>query len=244
MSEMNGIRGKIKGAFDLNDEQVERLLQGHTSVDPMLASLLAQLRTLAKPPSTELAESHIQMLVEAARDTSSSVGLDENPGLLRRRLGTRAAAIAFALLLLGAGVAAAATGTLPAPAQKVIADLVSQVGIEIPGADQETGDVVDTADVDVQGVSENAHQFVDAVQQAVRDYTEALETWVACVVENSAPACPDKVLAGHHADLAAPRTFGIDPKTGRAFHFPSTLSGGGWGALPAPGPEEATCLGC
>ena len=46
-----------------------------------------------------------------------------------------------------------------------------------------------------------------------------------------APACPDKVLAGHHADLAAPRTFGMDPKTGRAFHFPQTLSGGGWGAL-------------
>ena len=27
------------------------------------------------------------------------------------------------------------------------------------------------------------------------------------------------------------RTFGLDPKSGRAFHFPQTLSGGGWGAL-------------
>src|SRR4249920_1805144 len=41
------------------------------------------------------------------------------------------------------------------------------------------------------------------------------------------PACADNVMAGQHADLAAPRTFGLDPKTGRAFHFPQTLSGGG-----------------
>jgi N-methylhydantoinase B len=48
------------------------------------------------------------------------------------------------------------------------------------------------------------------------------------------------VLAGHHADLAAPRVFGIDPATGRASHFPPMLSGGGWGALADADGQNAT----
>src|SRR5581483_3124473 len=61
-----------------------------------------------------------------------------------------------------------------------------------------------------------------------------VRTWLTVsdtIFKALAPACPERVLAGHHADLAVPRTFGLDPKTGRAFHFPQTLSGGGWGAL-------------
>jgi N-methylhydantoinase B len=53
----------------------------------------------------------------------------------------------------------------------------------------------------------------------------------------------DGGLAGHHADLAAPRVFGIDPKTGRASHFPPMLSGGGWGALnDADGQNATFCI--
>src|SRR5262244_3987644 len=55
-----------------------------------------------------------------------------------------------------------------------------------------------------------------------------------------APACANRTIAGHYADLAAPRTFGLDPKTGRAFHFPSILSGGGWGALSDRDGQNAT----
>jgi N-methylhydantoinase B len=50
----------------------------------------------------------------------------------------------------------------------------------------------------------------------------------------------DNLLAGHHADLAAPRVFGLDPKTGRSFHFPPMLSGGGWGALANADGQNAT----
>jgi N-methylhydantoinase B len=55
-----------------------------------------------------------------------------------------------------------------------------------------------------------------------------------------ASAGTDSLLAGHHADLAAPRVFGIDPKTGRASHFPPMLSGGGWGALSDADGQNAT----
>ncbi|MDH3443711.1 MAG: hydantoinase B/oxoprolinase family protein [Deltaproteobacteria bacterium] len=50
----------------------------------------------------------------------------------------------------------------------------------------------------------------------------------------------DGLLAGHHADLAAPRVFGLDPHTGRSFHFPPMLSGGGWGALSDADGQNAT----
>ena len=55
-----------------------------------------------------------------------------------------------------------------------------------------------------------------------------------------ATARTDSLLAGHHADLAAPRVFGLDPKTGRASHFPPMLSGGGWGALSDADGQNAT----
>jgi N-methylhydantoinase B len=55
-----------------------------------------------------------------------------------------------------------------------------------------------------------------------------------------ASAANDSLLAGHHADLAAPRVFGLDPKSGRAFHFPPMLSGGGWGALSDADGQSAT----
>jgi N-methylhydantoinase B len=75
-------------------------------------------------------------------------------------------------------------------------------------------------------------RVVSATKPApVRTWMTVPMTVADTIFKALAPACPDNVLAGHHADLAAPRTFGLDPKTGRAFHFPSTLSGGGWGAL-------------
>jgi N-methylhydantoinase B len=74
----------------------------------------------------------------------------------------------------------------------------------------------------------------------VRTWMTVPMTVADTIFKALAPVCPDKVLAGHHADLAAPRTFGIDPKTGRAFHFPQTLSGGGWGALHDRDGQNAT----
>lgn len=74
----------------------------------------------------------------------------------------------------------------------------------------------------------------------VRTWMTVPMTVADTIFKALAPACPANVLAGHHADLAAPRTFGLDPKTGRAFHFPQTLSGGGWGALYDRDGQNAT----
>ncbi len=84
-------------------------------------------------------------------------------------------------------------------------------------------------------------RVVSATKPApVRTWMTVPMTVTDTIFKALAPACPEKVLAGHHADLAVPRTFGIDPKTGRAFHFPQTLSGGGWGALYDRDGQNAT----
>ena len=59
-----------------------------------------------------------------------------------------------------------------------------------------------------------------------------------------APACPERVIAGHHADLASAGTYGyIDPETGRIFvgrYGGAGLAGGGWGAKKGEDGMHAT----
>ena len=84
-------------------------------------------------------------------------------------------------------------------------------------------------------------RIVSATKPApVRTWMTVPMTVTDTIFKALAAACSDNVLAGHHADLAAPRTFGLDSKTGRAFHFPATLSGGGWGALHDRDGQNAT----
>jgi N-methylhydantoinase B len=84
-------------------------------------------------------------------------------------------------------------------------------------------------------------RVVSATKPApVRTWMTVPMTVADTIFKALAQACPDNVLAGHHADLAAPRTFGLDPKTGRSFHFPPMLSGGGWGALHDRDGQNAT----
>ena len=84
-------------------------------------------------------------------------------------------------------------------------------------------------------------RVVSATKPApVRTWMTVPMTVADTIFKALASACPDNVMAGQHADLAAPRTFGLDPKTGRAFHFPPILSGGGWGALCDRDGQNAT----
>ena len=86
-----------------------------------------------------------------------------------------------------------------------------------------------------------AGRVVSATKPApVRTWMTMPMTVCDTIFKALAPACPDNVLAGHHADLAAPRVFGLDPATGRSFHFPPMLSGGGWGALSNADGQNAT----
>jgi N-methylhydantoinase B len=84
-------------------------------------------------------------------------------------------------------------------------------------------------------------RVVSATKPApVRTWMTVPMTVADTIFKALAAAGTESLLAGHHADLAAPRVFGLDPKTGRAFHFPPMLSGGGWGALSDSDGQNAT----
>ena len=57
------------------------------------------------------------------------------------------------------------------------------------------------------------------------------------------PAIPDRVIAGHHADLVAPQFHGINPQTSEFFIGNFGPLGGGWGAKKTEDGVSATvCL--
>lgn len=56
-------------------------------------------------------------------------------------------------------------------------------------------------------------------------------------------AVPDRVIAGHHADLLSTRMYGVNPKTGGFFMGSFGPLGGGWGAKISEDGQSATvCL--
>ena len=64
-------------------------------------------------------------------------------------------------------------------------------------------------------------RVVSATKPApVRTWMTVPMTVAETIFKALGSACPDNVLAGHHADLAAPRTFGLDPKTAGRFISP------------------------
>jgi N-methylhydantoinase B len=82
-----------------------------------------------------------------------------------------------------------------------------------------------------------------------RDQTAPVRTWMTVpmtvadtIFKALAPACPDNVMAGQHADLAAPRTFRSRSKDRPGVSFPSILSGGGWGAQRSRRPDATFCI--
>jgi N-methylhydantoinase B len=68
-------------------------------------------------------------------------------------------------------------------------------------------------------------------------------TIVDTIFKALAPAIPDRVIAGHHADLLAAQFHGIHPRTSEFFIGNFGPQGGGWGArLDADGVSGTVCL--
>jgi N-methylhydantoinase B len=68
-------------------------------------------------------------------------------------------------------------------------------------------------------------------------------TVVDTVFKAVADACPDRVAAGHHADLISASPHGFEPGTGRVFFGQLGPLGGGWGAkLGEDGNSATICI--
>ena len=74
-------------------------------------------------------------------------------------------------------------------------------------------------------------KVVSAVRPApMRKWMTYPMTVIDTVFKALAPAIPDRVIAGHHADLLSVNVHGINPKTKEFFIGGTSLPGGGWGA--------------
>lgn len=68
-------------------------------------------------------------------------------------------------------------------------------------------------------------------------------TIVDTIFKAMEPAIPDRVIAGHHADLMVSLMSGISPKNGRLFIASTGPLGGGWGAkMGEDGVSATVCL--
>src|SRR6266566_9057118 len=68
-------------------------------------------------------------------------------------------------------------------------------------------------------------------------------TIVDTIFKALAPAIPDRVIAGHHADLLVASLHGINPKTSEFFIANFGPLGGGWGAKRAEdGVSGTVCI--
>ena len=68
-------------------------------------------------------------------------------------------------------------------------------------------------------------------------------TVVDTIIRALATAIPDRVAAGHHADLCVAMMYGINPRTGRFFVGSTNPPGGGWGATAASdGMSAVVCI--
>ncbi len=65
-------------------------------------------------------------------------------------------------------------------------------------------------------------------------------TVVDTIFKALAPALPDKVIAGHHADLLLAKMGGFHPRDGKLFLYTGGLIGGGWGAKQGEDGMSAT----
>jgi N-methylhydantoinase B len=76
----------------------------------------------------------------------------------------------------------------------------------------------------------------------VRQWMTVPMTVVDTIFKALAAACPDRVIAGHHADLALATLFGVDPAVGRNTVLRSSPgpNSGGWGATALGDGQSAT----
>ena len=87
-------------------------------------------------------------------------------------------------------------------------------------------------------------RIVSAVRPAPMRYWMTFPmTIVDTIFKALQPAIPDRVIAGHHADLVAPSFHGFNPKTSELFIGTFGPLGGGWGAKKTEDGVSATvCL--
>jgi hypothetical protein len=138
MSEPSIARGMRPNRHPLDEDSASRLLKGLVHPDdapPGYGAVAGLLHSAAQlplgPVDEDAAATTVSAMVEAIRGAAPAPQPSRRKTMLGKLLAGKALA-AVAVLGLTATGAAAATGTLPDPAQGVVSDAVSHVGVNIP----------------------------------------------------------------------------------------------------------------
>jgi hypothetical protein len=138
MSEPSIARGMRPNRHPLDEDSASRLLQGLVHPDdapPGYGAVAGLLHSAAQlplgPVDEDAAATTVSAMVEAIRDATPAPQPSRRKTMLGKLLAGKALA-AVAVLGLTATGAAAATGSLPDPAQGVVSDVVSHVGVNVP----------------------------------------------------------------------------------------------------------------
>ena len=138
MREPSIARGMRPNRHTLDEDSATRLLQGHVHPDdaPPGYSAVADLlhsaaQVSSSPIDEEAAAITVSAMVEVIRDATPAPETSRRKTMLGKLLAGKALA-AVAVVGLTATGAAAGTGVLPDPAQNVVSEAVSHVGIDIP----------------------------------------------------------------------------------------------------------------
>ncbi len=73
----------------------------------------------------------------------------------------------------------------------------------------------------------------------VRTWMTVPQTVADTIFKALVPVCPERIMAGHHTDLAVVQSF-VQDANGRSVMVPPILSGGGWGAVSDADGQSAT----
>ncbi len=166
----------------LSDQELDRLLAGKTPPHDgdleELAAFMRDVRLLEEPPAAETASKHITAIVEAAQAEPQAERARPAQRRFRRNLmpstfsqvRTKLVIVTAgaALLLLATFGGAAYAGALPGPVQGVVAGAAGNVGISLPGEDDNNVDQGDVNNVDegnVNNVGEGTVNNADEGQQ-------------------------------------------------------------------------------
>jgi hypothetical protein len=140
MGELSIAREMRPNCHLLDEDSASRLLQGLVHPDdapPGYGAVAALLNSAAQLPlglvDEDAAATTVSAMVEVIRDATPTPETSRRKTMLGKLLAGKAlAATAVAVLGLTATGAAAATGSLPDPAQGVVSDALSHVGVDIP----------------------------------------------------------------------------------------------------------------
>lgn len=182
--------------------------------DDRLAAFFDEARAaLVETPSPAVERRHLSAMVEAFEASDASRTHPRRNTFMSRifAIGAAKALAVGVVALLATGSALAATGALPDPAQDAVANTVDDVGLDIPGGDDEENEGAENEDEEGTNEQEDADQNEGGTPDSEHGVTF------------STTDCPTEFEGGNHGEYVSgteerPRNDAAQSDCGKPVH--------------------------